>query len=129
MLTTSKAMSKYDEPSRQEPKGIAEDHAATQILDTIRQVHSGRSAFRTRSPQISRAYGDEPLTNREVDVLRMVSKEIGIGILGNVCLSRRKRSRFTSSILWASWEPAIGRMRWQLRQDAASSLSSSPVRE
>jgi len=48
---------------------------AKQILDTIRQVHSGKKCVPHEiAADLAEHMGDEPLTNREVDVLRHVSE-------------------------------------------------------
>jgi len=48
---------------------------AKQILDTIRQVHSGKKCVPHEiAADLAEHMGDEPLTNREVDVLRRVSE-------------------------------------------------------
>jgi DNA-binding NarL/FixJ family response regulator len=48
---------------------------AKQILDTIRQVHSGKKSVPHEiAAGLAEHLSDEPLTNREVDVLRRVSE-------------------------------------------------------
>jgi hypothetical protein len=53
----------------------AEDRACQTILDTIRQVHSGRKSVPHEiAAGLAEHLSDDPLTNREVDVLRRVSE-------------------------------------------------------
>jgi DNA-binding NarL/FixJ family response regulator len=48
---------------------------ARQILDTIRQVHGGKKSVPHEiAAGLAEHLSDEPLTNREVDVLRRVSE-------------------------------------------------------
>ena len=46
-----------------------------QILDTIRQVHSGKKSIPNEiASQLAEHLSDEPLTSREIDVLQRVSE-------------------------------------------------------
>ena len=82
---------------------------AGDLVAGIRQVHGGKKRIPPEvAARLAEHLGDEDLTQREVDVLRLVAAPgTGIGISLNGSLSRRRPSKFTSSTLWRSWAPVI----------------------
>ena len=108
-------------PRRGGARYILKNMPPNELVDVIRQVHSGRKRIPQEiAVQLAEHLTDEALTPREIDVLRHVAGGNRIVTLRSGCSSRRKPSRFISNTSWRSWVRPIGQPRWRLVCDAAS---------
>jgi DNA-binding NarL/FixJ family response regulator len=78
------------------------------LVEAIRQVHAGKKRIPPAiAAHLAEHYSDEAPTAREIEVLQQIAGGNRNATSPKDSSSPKKRSRFTSSTLWTSWEPVI----------------------
>ena len=74
---------------------------AKELVEVIRQTHAGKKRIPAEvAAHLAEHIGDDPLTAREVEVLKDLAEGNRNRILGNDCSSRRRPLRFTLNTSW-----------------------------